>query len=49
MFASKLEMGLSWQLRLWPEVLLRSLNIMVGLRVVLNKVYVNGNVKVRLT
>lgn len=46
MFASKLEMRLSWQLTLWPELVLRSLDIMVGLRDLLNRVRMNGNIRV---
>ena len=38
----------SWQLRLWAEVVLRLLNIIVGLRVKLNKVHMNGNIELGL-
>lgn len=47
-FASKLKMRLTWQ-RLLREVVLESLNIMVGLRVMLEKVHRSGNARVRLT
>lgn len=49
MFASKLRMSSSWQLGLWPGVVLRSLNITVALRVKLSKLRMNGNIRVRLT
>ena len=48
MFASKLDMRSSWQLRLQPEVILRFLNIIGGLRVKLNKVHRTGSIRVRL-
>ena len=48
MFTFKLDMRSSWQLRLWSEVILTSLNDIVGLRVTLNKVHTSGNIQLGL-
>lgn len=49
MFATNLEIRSSWQLGLESEAVLRSLNIVGGLRAKLNKDHRTGNRRVRLT